>query len=126
MIPTSNVPATARTLEVSGARLHHEVRGEGPLVVLVGAPRDATSFAPLPTCSPPTTPCSPPARRASTAARSPTPTRTRPGFARRRPLPPLTHADAGPRASAEGTGHRAARRRTPRTCRLKAAAQRPD
>jgi pimeloyl-ACP methyl ester carboxylesterase len=44
MTPTSTVPAT---LEVPGARLHYELRGEGPLVVLVGAPMDATSFAPL-------------------------------------------------------------------------------
>ena len=41
------VPATVATLEVPGARLHYEVRGRGPLVVLVGAPMDATSFAPL-------------------------------------------------------------------------------
>jgi len=47
MTRTSTVPATARSLEVPGARLHHEVRGEGPLVVLVGAPMGATSFAPL-------------------------------------------------------------------------------
>ncbi|MGP4003514.1 alpha/beta fold hydrolase [Streptomyces sp. 8N706] len=36
-----------RTLEVSGARLHYEVRGQGPLVVLCGAPMDAAAFAPL-------------------------------------------------------------------------------
>jgi pimeloyl-ACP methyl ester carboxylesterase len=47
MTPTSTVPATAATLRVPGARLHHEVRGQGPLVVLVGAPMDATAFAPL-------------------------------------------------------------------------------
>lgn len=47
MNPTSTVPAAARTLEVPGARLHYEVRGDGPLVVLVGAPMDATAFAPL-------------------------------------------------------------------------------
>ena len=47
MTPISTVPVTARTLEVPGARLHYEVRGEGPLVVLVGAPMDAQSFAPL-------------------------------------------------------------------------------
>jgi pimeloyl-ACP methyl ester carboxylesterase len=35
------------TLEVPGARLYYEVRGEGPLVVLVGAPMDARSFGPL-------------------------------------------------------------------------------
>jgi pimeloyl-ACP methyl ester carboxylesterase len=43
----STVPATVATLEVPDARLHYEVRGRGPLVVLVGAPMDATSFAPL-------------------------------------------------------------------------------
>lgn len=47
MTPTSPAPATARTLEVPGARLYYEVRGEGPLVVLVGAPMDAMSFTPL-------------------------------------------------------------------------------
>lgn len=41
------VPATVATLPVPGARLHYELRGEGPLVVLVGAPMDANSFAPL-------------------------------------------------------------------------------
>ncbi|WP_019883831.1 alpha/beta fold hydrolase [Streptomyces purpureus] len=39
--------AGARTLEVPGARLHYEVRGKGPLVVLAGAPMDAGAFAPL-------------------------------------------------------------------------------
>jgi pimeloyl-ACP methyl ester carboxylesterase len=43
----SAAPATARTLEVPGARLYYEVRGEGSLVVLVGAPVDARPFAPL-------------------------------------------------------------------------------
>src|SRR4051794_30665051 len=38
---------TATTLDVPGARLHHELRGSGPLVALVGAPMDATAFAPL-------------------------------------------------------------------------------
>lgn len=38
---------TAATLRVPDATLHYEVRGEGPLVVLVGAPMDATFFAPL-------------------------------------------------------------------------------
>jgi pimeloyl-ACP methyl ester carboxylesterase len=47
MTVTSTVPATARTLEVPGARLYYEARGNGPLVVLVGAPMDARSFAPL-------------------------------------------------------------------------------
>jgi pimeloyl-ACP methyl ester carboxylesterase len=47
MNDTSTVPATVATLEVPDARLHYEVRGQGPLVVLVGAPMDARSFAPL-------------------------------------------------------------------------------
>lgn len=38
---------TAATLTVPGASLHYEVRGDGPLVVLVGAPMDATTFEPL-------------------------------------------------------------------------------
>lgn len=43
----SNETAAARTLEVPGARLHYEVRGDGPLLVLAGAPMDAAAFAPL-------------------------------------------------------------------------------
>ncbi|MBW5481224.1 alpha/beta fold hydrolase [Streptomyces bambusae] len=39
--------ATVRSLKVPGARLHYEVRGKGPLIVLVGAPMDAAAFAPL-------------------------------------------------------------------------------
>ncbi len=39
--------ATVSTLDVPGARLHYEVRGSGPLVVLAGAPMDAAAFAPL-------------------------------------------------------------------------------
>ncbi|WP_028938464.1 alpha/beta fold hydrolase [Pseudonocardia spinosispora] len=35
------------TLTVPGARLHYEVRGSGPLVVLLGAPMHAEHFAPL-------------------------------------------------------------------------------
>jgi len=35
------------SLAVPGARLHYEVRGRGPLVVLVAAPMDARSFEPL-------------------------------------------------------------------------------
>ncbi|GGP01611.1 alpha/beta hydrolase [Nonomuraea glycinis] len=44
MSPT--IPAISATLEVPGARLHYEVRGAGPLVVLVGAPMGADAFAP--------------------------------------------------------------------------------
>ncbi|WP_181782752.1 alpha/beta fold hydrolase [Pseudonocardia pini] len=35
------------TLTVPDARLHHELRGTGSLVALVGAPMDADAFAPL-------------------------------------------------------------------------------
>ncbi|MFD9948306.1 alpha/beta fold hydrolase [Nonomuraea sp. NPDC059023] len=38
---------TVGTLGTPGARLHFEVRGQGPLVALAGAPMDADSFAPL-------------------------------------------------------------------------------
>jgi pimeloyl-ACP methyl ester carboxylesterase len=44
---TSTVPAAVETLRVPDALLHYEVRGLGPVVVLVGAPMDARSFAPL-------------------------------------------------------------------------------
>jgi pimeloyl-ACP methyl ester carboxylesterase len=47
MNPTSTAAATAQTLGVPGARLHYEVRGSGPLIVLVGSPMDAAAFAPL-------------------------------------------------------------------------------
>lgn len=50
IIPTDNPvgrPVPARTLAVPGARLHHEVRGRGPTVLLVGNPMDADAFAPL-------------------------------------------------------------------------------
>ena len=44
---TSSLAPTAQTLEVPGANLYYEVRGRGPLVVLVGAPMDARPFGPL-------------------------------------------------------------------------------
>jgi pimeloyl-ACP methyl ester carboxylesterase len=37
----------AGLLDVPGARLHYEVRGSGPPLVLVGAPMNASAFAPL-------------------------------------------------------------------------------
>lgn len=40
-------PSETHVLEVPGARLHYEVRGGGPLVVLVGSPMDADPFGPL-------------------------------------------------------------------------------
>ena len=47
MTATAPTAVTAGTLGVPGARLHYEVRGAGPLVVLVGAPMGADAFAPL-------------------------------------------------------------------------------
>ncbi|MFI9010865.1 alpha/beta fold hydrolase [Actinosynnema sp. NPDC053489] len=38
---------TTDTLRVPDALLHYEVRGDGPLLVLVGAPMDARAFEPL-------------------------------------------------------------------------------
>jgi pimeloyl-ACP methyl ester carboxylesterase len=40
-------PAPAATLAVPGATLHHEVRGDGPLLVLLGTPMGARAFEPL-------------------------------------------------------------------------------
>jgi pimeloyl-ACP methyl ester carboxylesterase len=38
---------TTRTLAVPGARLHYEVRGTGPVLVIVGSPMDAAAFVPI-------------------------------------------------------------------------------
>jgi pimeloyl-ACP methyl ester carboxylesterase len=38
---------TTHTLDVPGARLHYEVRGAGPLLLVMGAPMSAAHFAPL-------------------------------------------------------------------------------
>jgi pimeloyl-ACP methyl ester carboxylesterase len=38
---------TTHTLEVPGARLHYEVRGSGPLLLVTGSPMPAVFFAPL-------------------------------------------------------------------------------
>jgi pimeloyl-ACP methyl ester carboxylesterase len=40
------MPAS-RTLDVPGAHLRYEVRGDGPLLLLLGAPMPAAPFAPL-------------------------------------------------------------------------------
>jgi pimeloyl-ACP methyl ester carboxylesterase len=37
----------ARTLAVPGARLHYEVRGTGPLLLVIGSPMPAADFAPV-------------------------------------------------------------------------------
>jgi pimeloyl-ACP methyl ester carboxylesterase len=47
MTTTVPVPTTSGTLGVPGARLHYEVRGSGPTLLLVGAPMGADAFAPL-------------------------------------------------------------------------------
>lgn len=47
MTATAPAPVTTGTLGVPGARLHYEVRGAGPWVLLVGAPMGAGAFAPL-------------------------------------------------------------------------------
>jgi pimeloyl-ACP methyl ester carboxylesterase len=47
MTTTAPAPMTAGTLGVPDGRLYYEVRGNGPLVVLVGAPMGADAFAPL-------------------------------------------------------------------------------
>ncbi|MGP3920620.1 alpha/beta fold hydrolase [Nonomuraea sp. 10N515B] len=47
MTQSSTVRATSHIIEIPDGRLYYEVRGQGPLVALVGAPMDATSFAPL-------------------------------------------------------------------------------
>lgn len=40
-------PIRTELIAVDGARLHVEVRGEGPVVMLVGCPMDAAAFEPL-------------------------------------------------------------------------------
>lgn len=47
MTTTAALPVRTATLEVPGARLHYELRGKGPLLVLIGAPMDANAFRPL-------------------------------------------------------------------------------
>ena len=47
MNQTAEMTATSGTLDVLDARLYYEVRGRGPVVLLLGSPMDADSFAPL-------------------------------------------------------------------------------
>ncbi|MFI9504337.1 alpha/beta fold hydrolase [Nocardia sp. NPDC052566] len=44
---TTTVPVTAGTLAAEGGRLYYEVRGSGPLLVIVGNPMHSAPFAPL-------------------------------------------------------------------------------
>ena len=53
---------TSRSLDVPGARLHYEVRGDGPLLLVIGSPMPAADFARWPTRWPATTPSSPSTR----------------------------------------------------------------
>lgn len=39
--------ATSHTLDVPGARLHYQVRGSGPVLMMIGLPMDGTDFAPI-------------------------------------------------------------------------------
>jgi pimeloyl-ACP methyl ester carboxylesterase len=41
------LPITTRFLSVPGARLHYEIRGSGPLVLVIGSPMASAEFAPL-------------------------------------------------------------------------------
>jgi pimeloyl-ACP methyl ester carboxylesterase len=38
---------TTRSVSVDGARLHYEIRGSGPLLLVIGSPMAAAEFAPL-------------------------------------------------------------------------------
>jgi pimeloyl-ACP methyl ester carboxylesterase len=44
---TTTTGLTTHSLDVPGARLHYEVRGRGPLILILGAPMAAAEFAPL-------------------------------------------------------------------------------
>lgn len=47
MSSSPNIPVKTQTLEVDGASLHYEVRGQGPLLAMIGAPMDANAFTPI-------------------------------------------------------------------------------
>ncbi|MGV0808024.1 alpha/beta fold hydrolase [Mycolicibacterium setense] len=44
---TTSSSLSTHTVTVPGARLHYEVRGTGPLLIILGAPMSAAEFAPL-------------------------------------------------------------------------------
>ena len=44
---TTTEGLTTATVNVPGARLHYEVRGSGPLLLVIGSPMSAAEFAPL-------------------------------------------------------------------------------
>jgi pimeloyl-ACP methyl ester carboxylesterase len=41
------LPITVRSVTVPGARLHYEIRGSGPLLLVIGSPMASAEFAPL-------------------------------------------------------------------------------
>ena len=43
----STVPVTTGTLQAPGAQLYYEMRGTGPVLILIGNPMDANPFTPL-------------------------------------------------------------------------------
>jgi pimeloyl-ACP methyl ester carboxylesterase len=45
--PGMTLPITTRSLPVPGARLHYEIRGSGPLVLVIGSPMASAEFAPV-------------------------------------------------------------------------------
>ena len=46
-IACPTIPVTTGTVQVPGAQLYYEVRGTGPMLVMIGNPMDANPFAPL-------------------------------------------------------------------------------
>ena len=44
---TASTNLSTHTVDVAGARLHYEVRGAGPLLLVLGAPMSAAEFAPF-------------------------------------------------------------------------------
>jgi pimeloyl-ACP methyl ester carboxylesterase len=45
--PGMTLPITTRSLPVPGARLHYEIRGSGPLLLVIGSPMASAEFAPV-------------------------------------------------------------------------------
>jgi pimeloyl-ACP methyl ester carboxylesterase len=45
--PVMTLPIATRTVTVPGATLHYEIRGAGPLLLVVGSPMASAEFAPL-------------------------------------------------------------------------------
>src|SRR3954469_17369549 len=47
MSMTLSTTPIVRSITVPGARLHYEIRGSGPLLLVIGSPMAAAEFAPL-------------------------------------------------------------------------------